>query len=158
VRRPFPSKETQRISERDDPGPDVVPGGQGIGLGERVCDWGGPRRSWSSCVLPKSVPQGQKESGGIVLAAICWAPIAQRRCHPEEALYLPTFTHSLIVNKLLSLSHTHSPMLIREHYTPALLLALWHAFRQRTRGTRPSPVRHNHRPALSRVRDPKPIP
>jgi hypothetical protein len=52
------------------------------------------RRSGSSCALPKSVPQeGQKESGGIVLAAICWAPIAQRRCHPEEALYLPTFTH-----------------------------------------------------------------
>ena len=44
----------------------------------------------SSCVLPKGVPQGQTESGGIVLAAICWATSAQRRCHPEEALYLPT--------------------------------------------------------------------
>jgi len=58
----------------------------------------------SSCVLPKGVPQGQTESGGIVLAAICWATSAQRRCHPEEALYLPTSSHLLIVNKLLSLS------------------------------------------------------
>jgi len=119
---PFPPRRA--ISERDDPGPDVVPGGQGIGLGSRTLERagsvigadrrGGPLEE-SSCALPKSVPQGQKESGGIVLAAICWAPIAQRRCHPEEALYLPTFTHSLIVNKLLSLSLSHSPMLIREH-------------------------------------------
>jgi hypothetical protein len=43
-------------------------------------------------VLPKGVPQGQTESGGIVLAAICWAPSARRRCYPREALYLPTFT------------------------------------------------------------------
>jgi hypothetical protein len=42
ARRPFPSKETRRILERDDPGPPVVPGGQGIGLGERVGDGGGP--------------------------------------------------------------------------------------------------------------------
>jgi hypothetical protein len=32
------------------------------------------------------------------------ASSSQRRCHPEEALYLPTFSHLLIVNKLLSLS------------------------------------------------------
>ena len=42
VRRPFPSKEIRQISERHDPGPPVVPGGQGIGLGERVGDGGGP--------------------------------------------------------------------------------------------------------------------
>ena len=24
---------------------------------------------------------------------LCWATSAQRRCHPEEALYLPTFSH-----------------------------------------------------------------
>ncbi len=29
---------------------------------------------------------------------------AQGRCHPQEASYLPTFSHLLIVNKLLSLS------------------------------------------------------
>jgi len=45
-----------------------------------------------------------------------------------------------------------------EYYTPTLRWALWHAFRQHTRGPRPSPVRPNHRPALSRVRDLKPIP
>jgi hypothetical protein len=32
------------------------------------------------------------------------ALLTQRRCHPEEALHLPTFNHLLIVNKLLSLS------------------------------------------------------
>ena len=36
VRGPFPSKEIRPISERDDPGPPVVPGGQGIGLGSRT--------------------------------------------------------------------------------------------------------------------------
>ena len=77
-----------------------APGGQGIGLGSRTFE----RASGPSCVLPKGVQQGQTESGGIVLATICWAPSAQRRCHPEEALYLPTFSHLLIVNKLLSLS------------------------------------------------------
>jgi hypothetical protein len=51
------------------------------------------RRSEPSCVLPKGLPQGKMESGGIVLATICWAPSAQRRCHPKEALYLPTFSH-----------------------------------------------------------------
>ena len=35
VRRPFPSKENRQISERDDLGPPVVPGGQEIGLGSR---------------------------------------------------------------------------------------------------------------------------
>jgi hypothetical protein len=35
VRRPFPSKENRQISERDDLGPTVVPGGQEIGLGSR---------------------------------------------------------------------------------------------------------------------------
>ena len=63
-------------------------------------------------MLPKGVPQGQTESGGIVLAAICWAPSAQRRCHPEEALYLPTFSHLLIVNKVFSLSLSLSLSLI----------------------------------------------
>jgi len=40
------------------------------------------RRSGPSCMLPKGVSYGQTESGGIVLAAICWAPSAQRRCYP----------------------------------------------------------------------------
>jgi hypothetical protein len=59
-----------------------------------------PETVWPSCALPKGVPQGQTESGGIVLAVICWSPSAQRRC----ALSLPTLSHSLIVNKLFSLS------------------------------------------------------
>ena len=41
VRRPFPSKETLRIPERGDPGPPVVPGGRGIGLGSRPLERAG---------------------------------------------------------------------------------------------------------------------
>ena len=115
MRRPFPSKENRRISERDDLGPPFVPGDR-FGIPkprESGAEIGADRRrSWPSCVLPKGVPQGQTESGGIVLAAICWAPSAQRRCHPEEALYLPTFSHLLIVNKVFSLSLSLSLSLI----------------------------------------------
>ena len=71
---------------------------------ERVSDWGGPATVWSLLCVAERVPQGRTESEGIILAAICWALSAKRRCHPEEALYLPTFSHSLIANKLLSLS------------------------------------------------------
>ena len=112
-----PSEENRRIWEGNDPGPPVVPGGQGIGLGsepsrERVVIGVPRRRSGPPCVLPKGVPQGQTESGGIVLAAICWATRAQRRCHPHEALYFPTFSHLLFVNKLLSLSLSLSLSLV----------------------------------------------
>ena len=64
----------------------------------------GRQRSGPSFVLPKGVPHGKTETGGMVLAAMCWAPSAQRRCHPKEALYSPTFSHLLIVKKPLSLS------------------------------------------------------
>jgi hypothetical protein len=72
------------------------------------------RRSGPSWALPKGVPQGHTESEGIVLAAICWATSAQRRCHPQEALYLPTFSHlfdcqQTSLSLSLSLSLTHSP-------------------------------------------------
>jgi hypothetical protein len=39
------------------------------------------------CVLPKGVPQDLTESEG--------------QCYPQEALYLPTFSHLLIVDKRL---------------------------------------------------------
>ena len=69
-------------------------------------------RAPSRIAHQQCVPQGQTESGGIILASICWAPSAQRRCHPKEAFYLLTFSHILIVNKPLSLSlsdtHTHT--------------------------------------------------
>jgi hypothetical protein len=45
------------------------------------------RRSAPSCVLPKGVPQGQTESGGIVLAAICWATSAQRRLPRQSSFF-----------------------------------------------------------------------
>jgi len=37
---------------------------------------------------PLCLPQGQAESGGIMLAAICWAACAQRRCLPDRALLI----------------------------------------------------------------------
>ncbi len=75
--------------ERDDLGPPVVPGVQEIGSGsrnlhhlnERQGDWDG---QLNVCVpwCPPCVSQGQTESGGMVLAAICWAASAYRRCYP----------------------------------------------------------------------------
>ena len=52
---------------------------------------GGTGRSGPSCVLPQGVPQGQLESGGIVLAVICWSPSAQKRCNPTgRCAYRPS--------------------------------------------------------------------
>ena len=54
--------------------------------------------------------------GCIVLAVICWAPSAQGALLPDRALYLPTFSHFLIVNKTSlppppsSLSSSHTQM------------------------------------------------
>jgi len=39
--------------------------------------------------------------------APCKYSCIQRRCHPKEALNLPTFSHLMIVNKLLSLSRVY---------------------------------------------------
>jgi hypothetical protein len=51
-----------------------------------------------SLALSLSVPQGQTESGAILLAAICWATNAQRRCYPTwHCAYRPV-SHLLIVN------------------------------------------------------------
>ena len=52
---------------------------------------GGTGLSGPSCVLPQGVPQGQLESGGIVLAVICWSPSAQKRCNPTgRCAYRPS--------------------------------------------------------------------
>ena len=43
----------------------------------------GPDRTvWALLCVAEGVPQGQTESGGIVLAVICWSLSAQRRCYP----------------------------------------------------------------------------
>ena len=52
------------------------------------------QRSGLSCVLLKRVPQGRTNGEwGYSTRRQCWATSAQRRCHPQEALYLPTFSH-----------------------------------------------------------------
>jgi hypothetical protein len=64
---------------------------------------------------------GQTESGCIVLAVICWAASAQRRCYPTGRCTFRPFSHLLIVDKLLSLSlfhtrtHTHTQVLLSLH-------------------------------------------
>jgi hypothetical protein len=69
--------------ERDDLGPTVVQGVQEISLGSRNLHHLKERQGdcdgqLNVCVprCPPSVSQGQTESGGIVLAAICWAASA----------------------------------------------------------------------------------
>jgi hypothetical protein len=72
----------------------------------------------------QGVPHGQTESGGIVLAGICWSPRAHRRCSliPDRALCLPTFSHFLIANKT-SLSLSLSLSLPRAHASLSLSLS-----------------------------------
>ena len=51
------------------------------------------------------VPQGQTESGGIVLAVICWSPSAQRQCGPSRrCAHRPSVASRLSINFSLSLS------------------------------------------------------
>ena len=100
---------SRRIPGRDDLGPPVVPGGQGIGLDpersrEWVGDWGGPETVWALlCVAERRATRPNGE-WGYSARRLCWATSAQGRYHPQEALYLPTFSPPLIVNKLFSLS------------------------------------------------------
>jgi hypothetical protein len=65
-----------------------------------VIQWGGPETVLALVCVAERRATRPNESRGVVLAAICWAPSAQRWCHPEEALYLPTFSRLLIVNIL----------------------------------------------------------
>ena len=74
---------------------------------ERVGDWGGPETAWALLCVAERRATRPTESGGIVHASYA-GPRAPRggvtRKRLSEALYLPTFSHLLIVNKLLSLS------------------------------------------------------
>ena len=131
---PF-SKQRRHILERDDLGPPVVPGGQEISLGSRNFR---PGRSTSSAVPKERLTWTfvcaqtnvlrQKTRGTFVCAqtpqrCATW-PNGEwgysNRCHmlgrecpeavlPDRALYLPTLSHLLIVNKVLSLSLPPSP-------------------------------------------------
>ena len=74
-------------------------------VGEPLVIGADRRRAGPSFVLPKGVPHGKTETGGMVLAAMCWARAPRGGVtRPKEALYLPTFSHLLIVKKPLSLS------------------------------------------------------
>ena len=112
--------------DRVDPGPPVVPGGQGIGLGSRHLETvgrglGRTGDGLGPLVCCRKACHKAKQSVGVYsLAAICWTPSTKR---PEQALYLPTFSHLMIVNKLpslsLSLCHSSSQFLF---LSPSLLL------------------------------------
>ena len=60
---------------------------------ERVGDWGGPETVWALLCVAERVPQGQTESGGIVLAANAGPRVPSGGVTLIEALYLPTFSH-----------------------------------------------------------------
>jgi hypothetical protein len=62
---------------------------------------------WEWSIVPKKYSSLYGE-WGYSTRPICWAPSSPRRCRPEEALYLPSFSHLLVVNKLLSLSLSRS--------------------------------------------------
>jgi len=119
VRGPFPSKEIRRISERDDPGPPVVPGGLRIGLGSRTLEragrfWGGPATFWPLLCVAERVPQGQTESGGLILAANAGPRVPSGDVTLKRlCTYRPSVIY-LIVNKLLSLSLSLSLSVVRE--------------------------------------------
>ncbi len=125
VRGLFPSKETRRISERDDPVRPLYQGVRGSVWDpepspERVGDWGGPATVWSLLCVAETRATRPNGEWGYSTRRQCWATSAQRRCHPEEALYLPNFSHvfvNLIVNKLfsLSLSLSLARSLARDH-------------------------------------------
>jgi hypothetical protein len=106
------------------PGRRARPSGRAVSK-DRLGSWDGLSLSLSQPpFVRKGVPHGQTESGGIVLAVIipplaviCWAHarrggvrlVLVRLVLPHRALYLPTFSHFLIVNKLLSPSLSPSP-------------------------------------------------
>ena len=60
---------------------------------ERVGDWGGPATVWSLLCVAETRATRPTGKWGYSTRRQCWATSAQRRCHPEEALYLPTFSH-----------------------------------------------------------------
>jgi hypothetical protein len=65
---------------------------------------GADRRRRGPLVCCRKACHTAKRRLGYSTRRLCWATSAQGRCHLQEALYLPTFSHLLIVNKLLSLS------------------------------------------------------
>jgi hypothetical protein len=60
---------------------------------ERVGDWGGPATVWSLLCVAETHATRPNGEWGYSTRRQCWATSAQRRCHPEEALYLPTLSH-----------------------------------------------------------------
>ena len=60
---------------------------------ERVGDWGGPATVWSLLCVAETRATRPNGEWGYSTRRQCWATSAQRRCHPEEAFYLPIFSH-----------------------------------------------------------------
>ena len=60
---------------------------------ERVGDWGGLETVWSLLCVAETRATRLNGELGYSTRRQCWATSAQGRCHPEEALYLPTFSH-----------------------------------------------------------------
>ncbi len=95
VRGPFPTKGMI-------PARPLYQGGRGsvwdpAPSKERVGDWDGPATVWSLLCVAETRATRPNGEWGYSTRRQCWATIlhtsAQRRCHPEEALYLQTFSH-----------------------------------------------------------------
>ena len=96
---------SRRIPGRDDLGPPVVPGGQGIGLDpersrEWVGDWGGPETVWALlCVAERRATRPNGEWGYSTRRHML-GPEHPEAVSPERGVVLPDFhSHLLIVNK-----------------------------------------------------------
>ncbi len=95
---PFPPRRSGEYRKGMIPARPLYQGGCGSVWGpepskERIGDWGGPATVWSllcGAETRATMPNGE---WGYSTRRQCWATSAQRRCHPEEALYLPTFSH-----------------------------------------------------------------
>jgi hypothetical protein len=121
VRGPFPSREIRRISERDDPGPPVVPGRQGIGLDpetsrEWIGDWGGPMTVWALlCVAERRATRPNREWGYSTRRHML-DPERPAAVLPDRALYLLSFGTTPLQGDTAA---GHSwPSIGGEYYTP----------------------------------------
>jgi hypothetical protein len=95
---PFPPRRSGEYRKGMIPARPLYQGGLGSGWDpeppkERVGDWGGPATVWSLLYVAETRATRPNGEWGYRPRRQCWATSAQRWCHPEEALYLPTFSH-----------------------------------------------------------------
>ena len=71
---------------------------------ERIGDWGGPETVWALLFVADKACHKAKRRVRVYSPPSMLEPVHPEAVLPDRALYLPTFSHFLIVNKSLSLS------------------------------------------------------